>query len=140
MILQRDARLREAIRTYGCYYMTLLFFANKYANAQLSVQKINGPLYYENIREGNMNSSCFIDSPAGILRSAGLNAEYTGVHESPVYVCDAGEFEALYFEHPKSGGHFTAGDGNGNVTYDPWGVSISATEGELVSKRIFRLK
>lgn len=140
MILQRDGRLRESIREYGCYYMSLLYFANKYSNAQLCVQKINGVLYYDNIREGNMNSSCFVSNPSGILQSAGLDAEYTGVHEAPIYVCGPREFEILYFKHPKSGGHFTAGDGNGNVSYDPWGVSISATEGELISKRIFRLK
>lgn len=138
MILQRDGRLREAIREYGCYYMSLLFLANKHTNVPLSAQKINGPLYFGNIQQGRMDASCFIKDPAGILRGLGLNARYTGQHEPPDRVCGPDEVEVLYFKSP-AGGHFVAGDGNGNVAYDPWGVSRAVTEGELVSKRIFRL-
>lgn len=138
MILQRDTRLKKEIKKDGCYYMCLLYFANKYTNTPLSTSRINGTLYFKFIQNKWMEVNCFIHSPGDILRSMGLKADYTGKHERPDYPCKANEIEILYFKGP-AGGHFVCGDGRGHVTYDPWGVSRAVTEGELVSKRIFRL-
>jgi hypothetical protein len=138
MILQRDIRLRKEIKEDGCYLMCLLYIANKYTNTPLSPQRINGTLWYKFLQDKFLDANCFIRDPGGILRAMGLKADYTGVHEKPTYPCKANEVEILYFEGP-AGGHFVCGDGRGNVTYDPWGVSRAVTEGRLVSKRIFRL-
>lgn len=138
MILQRDLRLRKPIREYGCYYMCLLYIANKYTNVPLTIQRINNQLYHKHVQNGAMTANCFIRHPDTILRGLGLKATYTNRHESPDYQCADSEIEILYFRHPEYRGHFVCGDGRGNVTYDPWGVSIAATEGKLVSKRIFR--
>ena len=138
MILQRDDRLRFEIREYGCYYMSLLYLANKYTNAPLSVERINGPLYFGAIQQGAMNTFCFIQDPDAILAACGWKAKYTGVHEPPEYFCKENECEILRFEHGKQS-HFVVGDGHSHVTYDPMGVSETVRHGRLMSKRIFRL-
>lgn len=138
MILQRDIRLKKEIVEYGCYLMCLLYFANKYTNTPLSPNRINGSLWYKFLQNNWMQSNCFIRDPGAILRALGLKADYTDKHEPPEYPCKANEIEILYFKGPE-GGHFVCGDGRGHVTYDPWGVSRAVSEGELVSKRIFRL-
>ena len=140
MILQRDLRLRQPIRDHGCYFMSLLFLANKYANTQMSIQKINNAIYYGAIQQGYMTAQCYIEKPGEFLKWMGWSAKYMGKHETPDYVCGPGEAEILYFYHPEAGGHFTVGNGAGIVTYDPWGVSRSATAGILKSKRIFTFK
>jgi hypothetical protein len=138
MILQRDIRLRKPIREMGCYYLSLLFLANKYTNCPLTVRDINSTLFFRFIQMGWMDANCFIKNPGAILQDMKFYAAYTGRHEPPTYQCAKNECEILRFEHPDSFGHFVVGDGSGNVAYDPWGVSRAATEGELYSKRIFR--
>lgn len=138
MILQRDTRLRVPIREHGCYYMSLLYLMNKFTNYPLSVQKINGQIYFGAIQQGHMTSQCYIQDPSGLLKWLGWRATYTGEHETPDYECGPNEAEILYFYHPEVGGHFVVGDGKGHVAYDPWGVSRTATAGVLKSKRIFR--
>lgn len=120
--------------------MCLLFLANKHRNVSLTIQKINNSLYFKYVQQGTMTAQCFVKKPDTILRGLGLKATYTDRHEPPDYQCGPNEIEILYFTHPVAGGHFVCGDGKGNVTYDPWGVSKSATEGTLESKRIFRLE
>jgi len=70
-----------------------------------------------------------------ILRDVGVVVD--AVRKVPAGHENFGILEVLYFEHPDVGGHFVAGDGSEHVTYDPWGVSVAATEGTLVSKRVF---
>lgn len=140
MILQRDPRMREEIKKNGCYLMSLLYLANKLANVPLSAELITGDLFNVFVANGWMNANCYILNPEGILRYLGVEARYTGVHEKPDRPCVSGEIEVLYFKHPTAGGHFVAGDGEGHVAFDPWGVSRSATEGVLESKRVFKVK
>jgi len=139
VILQRDQRLRPNIKRWGCYYMSILFLANKYKNTPFSVTTINNNFYLGNVQRGAMDKQCFIKDPDAVFASAGLKVQYTGKHEDKTRACKRGEIEILYYEHPDLGGHFVAGDGRGNVAYDPWGVSMAVEEGELVSKRIFKL-
>jgi hypothetical protein len=106
----------------------------------LSAELITGDLFDVFVANGWMNANCYILNPERILRYFGVEASYTGVHEKPDRPCASGEIEVLYFKHPTAGGHFVAGDGEGHVAFDPWGVSRSATEGVLESKRVFRIK
>jgi len=138
MILQRDRRLRQPIKEYGCYYMSILYLVNKYTNYPLTIQKINGQIYFGAVQQGFMNTNCYVQDPSGLCKWLGWNAVYTGNHESPDYKCGVNEAEILYFHHKDVGGHFVVGDGAGHVAYDPWGVSRAASQGGLKSKRIFR--
>lgn len=140
MILQRDPRMREEIKKNGCYLMSLLYLANKLANVPLSAELIAGDLFDVFVSSGWMTDECYVLNPDRILRYFGVEAEYTGTHEKPERLCAHDEVEILFFRHPTAGGHFVVGDGAGHVAYDPWGVSRSATEGTLESKRIFRVR
>ena len=138
MILQRDGRLRQEIQHEGCYLMCLLWFLNKFCNFQVEPSSVSDGLFALFLKRGWMTERCKILNPQAILTWGGVDCRYTDRHEPPTRECRADEFEILYWEHPEVGGHFTAGNGAGIVTYDPWGVSRAATEGTLVSKRIFR--
>ena len=142
MIKQNDMRLRSPIRQYGCYFMSLLWHINRYTNTPLSVQRINSSIYHGAVQQGFMTSNCYVQDPTGFCQWLGWDAVYTGKHEKPDYICGPNEAEILLFKHDKAGDHFVAGDGKGNVTYDPWyherGGSLCASEGVLVSKRIFK--
>ena len=139
MILQRDGRFRKEIQEEGCYLMCILWFANKFTNMQIEPSSVSDGMYTLFMRHGWMNERCRILDPEAMLNWCGVDCVYTDRHETPSRMCDKREFEILYWKHPEYGGHFTAGDGRGRVTYDPWGVSKAATEGALISKRIFRL-
>ena len=138
MILQRDGRLKPEIQKHGCYLMCLLWYANKFTNMSLSPEMINGGMWNLLVKRGWMTDKAYIMDPEAILDWCGVKATYSGKHETPDVFCGEREFEILYWKHPEVGGHFTAGDGKGRVTYDPWGISRAATEGALLSKRIFR--
>jgi len=138
MILQIDGRLKPEIHKHGCYLLCLLYFANKFTNMEVDPASVNDGMWKLFTRREWMNEQAYILNPEAILNWCGVNCTYTNTHETPDRICDDREFEILYWRHPETGGHFTAGNGKGIVTYDPWGVSKAATEGALMSKRIFR--
>lgn len=140
MILQRDRRLNAAINAYGCYFMTILWHLNRLRNIAFDDSVIE-TYYAEAVRSGYMTETCWILNPDGIFGLGGLRTAYTQEHAPPTRVCADNEIEILKWVHPDASphSHFVAGDGMGNTTYDPWGVSRAATEGRLESKRIFKL-
>jgi hypothetical protein len=141
MILQTDERLRGEIHTAGSYYMCLIDLAREICGKTITPPTINEKLYYEAIREGWMTQGCWVNNPSAIVNCVTKGKPtvvYTGVHERPSYTCKEDEWEILYYKRGDSLGHFVRGDGQGNVTYDPMGESMSVKEGTLKSKRIFR--
>jgi len=139
MILQKDGRLRPQFHQSGCYLMCLLFFANKFTNMSLSAEMISDGIYTLFLKHKWIRDNTYVMNPQAILNWCGVKCVYTDKHETPDRMCEKNEFEILYWRHPEVGGHFTCGNGRGIATYDPWGVSRAATEGMLLSKRIFRL-
>ena len=135
MILQRDSRLNADIQARGCYYMSLLFLANKWARHQFDIAEIRR-VYEHVVTLGWMREDCYILTPERILGYVELETVYLG-HRGPHYLCGERDIEVLCYQR---GGqtHFVTGDGKGHVAYDPWGVSRAVAEGTLVSKRIFR--
>lgn len=140
MILQRDGRMRKEIQEYGCALMSILWFANKFTNMQIDPASVSDGMYVLFQRHGWMTDTCKILKWQEIFNWCGVKCTYTNRHEPPDRYCDDDEFEILCWKHPVYGWHFTAGDGAGRCTYDPYGVSKAATEGTLISKRIFRLQ
>ena len=142
MILQRDPRLNEHMNRYACYLMFIFFEVNKYKNYMFDSQIMND-LYKVFISHGYIDRDCYIIDPEAIFDFLGMPVEYTGKHESPTRRCGENEIEALRFQLDRPGKypwrHFTAGNGNGIVTYDPYGVSRAVAEGRLISKRIFKM-
>ncbi len=133
MILQTDSRLSDSINKYGCYFMSILFLANKHAGFELDSQSINA-LQGALKSNGHMGDNCYIKDPTAIFRYVGMKAEYTGVHESFDYVCGKDEIEILCYQRTGYR-HFMVGN-KGIVAYDPMGNSSG---GHLISKRIFKI-
>ena len=136
MILQRDTRLLEPIRRWGCYFMSILFLTNKYKNVHLSADYIN-ELYGILIGKWVMDSKCFIKDPEGVFSWVGMNVKFSDRHEPVDYACLPREIEILRYQ-VDAWIHFVVGDGQGHVAYDPWGDSRAVREGVLQDKRIFR--
>lgn len=142
MILQTHSELIAAVKKYGCYFMSLLFLANKHGGVDLDPRRIM-QLYSDAIGRQLMDESCYIKDPGGILFLAGLRATYSQRHDPPDYLCDSDEIEILKFERPRepegTWKHFVVGDGRGHVAYDPFGCSKTVAEGVLKTKRVFEL-
>lgn len=135
MILQRDERALPAIQEYGCYYMSILFLANKLTNIPLGFPFIND--FYERCEERVFIKDNFIQDPAAIFHSLGMDVIYLG-HINSEYICKPDELEILHFIYQDKH-HFLPGDGHGQPTYDPWGCSKTVQTGELKNKRVFKL-
>lgn len=143
MVLQIADRLREEIREYGCYFMSLLYLINHMTNMTLTTGRINA-LRRLFISQGWMDENCFILDPVAILGWAGINANIVtenGTHKlPPSYQIGPGEYEILEFKRPGEMSHFVVGPYDGRrVGYDPYGDSESVRYGKLISKRVFRV-
>ena len=146
MILQIDGRLKDEIHTWGCYYCSTLFKANKFTNVALSPENINSGYYDLAVNRGWMRSddeyTCYMINVAAFLTWFGVACEAVienGTHRlPPERDCKKDEFEFLFFKRPGAIGHFVTGDGQGHVEYDSMGESRAVAEGILRSKRIFR--
>lgn len=121
------------------------WFASVYTRRPFSAEEIN-ELYVEGQRFGVIGERAYVLSWVDLFLHFGLSV-VTARHDKPDYLVEANELEILYFHHKRHDWwHFVAGDGFGNVTYDPWGsagpgyrFSRSVEEGELHSKRILLL-
>jgi len=139
MMYQRSPGMRPEIKEYGCYFMSLIEAAAKRRTDYLfTVEAINA-IYDTCVFNGWMREDCYIIDPAAILKTCGIAAVYKGKFPHN-RVCGDDEFEILHYTYrPKSWHHFVGGNGFGMVAYDPWGISLTATQGQLVSKRIFKV-
>jgi len=141
MILQRDPRLNNQINKFGCYLMSIFFLINKHTNYMFSPDIIND-LYKVFVNHGLIDRDCYIFDPDAIFDFLCMPVQYTQKHETAFRRCGEDEIEILMFQLTRPDcylwKHFTAGSGNGTVTYDPWGCSRAVAEGRLVNKRIFR--
>ena len=135
MILQTDKRLNGQINKYGCYFMSILFLVNKHIGLQLSTVSIIS-VYNQAVKLGIIESNCFVNDPDKLFNNLGMNVKYTQAHEPPKRKCVEGEIEILCLQYPTYN-HFVVGDGNGNIAYNPMG--ITAPNYYLKSKRIFKL-
>lgn len=143
MILQRDELIRKRAPEYadeGCYVHCLLFIANMLTNRAFTAVHIARFLYPRFIEKGWIKKNCYVLDPCAILAYFGVPV--TSVRkEAADYACSTFEREILHWEYALKGWHhFTVGNGAGVVTFDPWGVSVTATKGTLKSKRVFTLE
>lgn len=141
MIFQTTSGIRHEVREFGCYYMSILWHAARMdpEGVFLTVHDINHVVYAKFLQEGWMNKDCYVMYPEKMFGYLGRKVVYKGKFPND-RVCADGEIEILKWELPSRGWvHFVAGDGFGNVTYDPWGISETATRGRLHSKRIFEV-
>lgn len=143
MLFQLTKGLNPMIRDFGCYFMALTCGCLQRTKEPMDVERLE-ELYEQFVHTGVMSEKCFVMRPDAIPRTFGLPHRYTGVHAKPTEVVGPDDIEILYFHYngPKSGGrpwyHFVLGNNKGGIAYDPWPFSVTANEGELLSKRIFK--
>lgn len=140
MIFQRSPGVRDEWAKDGCYVHSILFEAAKRdMNLVVTPDRINETFYPDLVGHGFMGSDCYVKMPSEIFDYFGLDVIYLGKF-GPERVCGDNEFEInLWHYAPKDWYHFVSGDGFGVTTFDPWGISTTASHGHLKSKRIFRL-
>ena len=150
MILQRDPWISAnypQIKDGGCYLFSLLWFAVQLGHVSIDAPTICEEIFPKATKRGYIGKDDYplwMIHPDGIMSMLGMDVEYRG-HKPSDYICKSGEFEILKFHHRLNNwDHFVAGNGNGVVTYDPWGAvdpydySLTVSEGVLHSKRIFK--
>lgn len=142
MIWQTNENLNKQINDWGCYWMALIWHASRIHRMVLDAERLLH-MYDRHSQMGWMTRNCFILNPTAILRDMGVKSmmttddTLTEPWKLPAsYICSPQEFEVLEWRYEE--GHFTAGDGKGNLTYDPMGISRTASNGKVVSKRVFR--
>lgn len=132
MILQTNDRLNTQIQKYGCGVMSLLFHAARYETIRIDGVRDIERIYKELLTAKIIKRDCYIRSWAALAHHVGFHGA-SARFEGADYICQPGEIEILRFQ-----GHFTAGNGSGVVTYDPWGRSKAATK-PLKDKRIITI-
>lgn len=135
-VYQTDEQFPEEIQKFGCCFMTILYHLDK----ELTHEKVLR-LFEHCKKNGVLGEECFVQDPQGLCNLYGT-AIYKGWARKD-YKCSPNEFEQLvYVWKEKEFTHFVAGDGQGNVAYDPinYGGQGSNTvkNGYLESKRIYQ--
>ena len=149
MILQRDPGALPQIHEWGCYLMSLIWWAVTFQRVPVNIDTINH-LFREFEKQGYVDDDAYVLNPSGILRYLKIPASIVieGTHRLPPDRLEQRrEFVIGKWEYPKLGyQHFVAMVEDA-VTYDPWGswdgvspYSRTVAQGELVSKRVFRLE
>jgi hypothetical protein len=147
-MIDRPQAAALAIGRTGCYFLSILKLAEKWGGPRRDAL-----LEYENaVGRGTLGNDCMV-LDAGRLLSILTNNGWTCLkagpgHELPLtYQCaSAEELEILRYERPVEPGdtasseraHFVVGDGQGKLSWDPYGESRTVRVGKVVSKRVFR--
>ncbi len=152
MILQTDRRFTDPeIGPYGCQWMAQLFLLHRFG-VEFSIEIIQTALSALRIQKASyqgespdpanpiyvIGSQCFINNPEDIVTYFGLTYGAPARMTTPGYTCKQGEQEILQWKRP-GWTHYCAGDGRGNVAYDPEGYSVTVREGVLTGKKIFTI-
>lgn len=147
MIFQTTSGIRDEVHKFGCYYMAILWHAARMDPEShfLTVHDINHIIYEKFVRERWMGpdpdgkDACYVYYPEDMFGWLGFDVRYKG-HMPNDRPCAEHEFEILKWTLQSRGWtHFVAGDGWGNTTYDPWGISETASHGQRDSKRVFEV-
>lgn len=145
MILQTHKELPGDVNTWGCYFMSLLYHAEKKTGKLFDVDKVIS-IYRACKTTGILGEECFVIDPVSLLAVAGVGVS-TVTRVDAVTNPTQGGFEVLHFHRdadtPVGMGnsahdHFVAGDGTGHVAFDPLGMSNTVRYGFLKSRRIFK--
>ena len=142
MIWQTHDQLNRNINLYGCYWMALLWHVVRIRRLSIDPEWLERR-YDRHVKMGWIRENCFVLNPTAVLRDVGLKTETVTdplLEEPwklrPSYLCKDNEIEILKWTNGENH-HFTAGNGYGRITYDPMGISRTASQGIITSKRVF---
>ena len=144
MILQTDPELNEEIATFGCYFCSCLYHAERLTGHAMDSTRVLA-IFTAAKQTGIILEDCFVNDPISLLSLAGVNVSTVLKVDKTTNPSDHG-FELLHFHRdadtPTGMGnavhdHFVAGDGTGKVAFDSLGLSNTVKYGYLEDKRIF---
>jgi len=143
MIRQDDRRFTDKrIPEWGCVLLSYLWYANKLTNYGFDIEGIQ-QIVKDFEARGWIDGQIMVLQPDRILGYFGIALDGYVRAEVSEYICGAREYELLTWHYTDSGGHAwehtTAGSGNGEVTYDPLGLSHSVANGKIKEKRVFKV-
>lgn len=161
MYRQDDKLMPKVVNLFGCYFFSILYHAERARGTPITVaevvniyskaraQKIPGtaltvigPEVYDKL--GNLTDGCTIYDPVALAKLAGLPV-HSVTKTSSAQAVPVGGYEILVFHRPPNTPqgmnnaehtHFVAGDGFGQVAFDPLGQSNTVKYGNLIGKRI----
>jgi hypothetical protein len=150
MVFQTDSKI-EQIRKHGCYF-TCLGGAVERVSTKIVTMEILEKAYFEAIKQGCMNSNCYIADPVGVIQ---VYAKLMGVKmhavfcykwykggKKDLYVSDCAPnfFVSHFMLTEKGDGHFVETTGAGSVVFDPYPNNINSKHGEIKSVRCFYVR
>jgi len=144
MILQTDPALPDEVHTFGCYFTSVLFHAERKTGLTFDADRVLS-IYNAAKKTGILGDECYVQDPVRLANLAGINVESVA-HAENNDIPGPNGFELLHFHRaadtPTGMGnamhdHFVAGDGHGAVIFDPLGDSNTVKYGYLQNKRIF---
>lgn len=136
-VYQKSPGIDWRVKKWGCALLSLLYHVERLTGQVFTVEKVN-ELVVELLDIGAID---FEMTVKWNLVLEYFNLPYERSKESASYVLKPGEFEVQEWYNPRTNiTHFMAGDGGMNYTWDPYPDSLTAKEGHLVSRRVFRKK
>ncbi len=144
MILQTDPGLPEEIHTFGCYFCSCLYHAERLTGREMDVDRVMA-IFTAARASGILLEECYVNDPVSLMAVAGVNVRAV-VKAGKLELPSERGFEVLHFRREKdtpagmgngAHDHFVAGDGHGKVAFDPLGLSNTVKYGYLKDKRIF---
>ena len=145
MIYQIHPDLPKEIHDFGCYFMSVLFLAEEKTSKYIDQDEALA-IFRAAKQTGIIGDDCYVKDPVSLFRLAGVRISSV-VKASKEIVPGPGGFELLHFHRNAdtpdgmknlAHDHFVAGDGNGNVAFDPMGRSNTVKYGFLENKRIYK--
>lgn len=143
MIDQEDPRLDPMIRKYGCYLMSILYVTGRLKDmTPAQINHFRNDLLINGVKD--ITKDCTVESPEQVFAFLGFAVDqvlHNGSVEVPVGEAVVHGFEILCYKWPAKGYmHFCAGDGAGNLAYDPIHRGANTVKyGYLHSKRLFEI-
>lgn len=129
-------RICESIGSEGCYFLSIVYLAEKILKERVDVLE----LYDVSVYAGIMEPDCFVNKPEKLLQLM-VPGKWEVVKVNLEYELQPEDLEIVRYERPTTGKmwtHFVVGDGAGGVEYDPLGESLCVSQGRRVSRRVFR--
>lgn len=137
MIRQDDKRIsNEWIIKYGCAFISVLYYVNKFINLSLSPAKIE--IYFEQMKQ----AGCFTEDLDIIWHKAFefFEIPVTVNVKDDKYKLKKNEFAiAKWFNEKTNLSHFCPTENN-TCLFDPLGESKTVSEGIVESYRVFKRK
>ncbi|WP_434757541.1 DUF261 family protein (plasmid) [Borrelia puertoricensis] len=134
-ITQNNPNLVSAIRQWGCYFLSLHYYIERYKKLQFSVLDINKN-YHNFVKLGYIRSNCYILNPCAVLKNFDISTSVRW--EGLEYKCLDHEFEISEVKIKNTPGYHFIATNLSSVLYDSLALKERGVEYEITSRRIFK--